>query len=68
MTLSEVIRDRGIKLRAVADRIGIAPYTLTRKINGDLQFKMSEVAAISDYLRLTAEEREDIFFRQKVDE
>lgn len=66
MTNTEVLREKiqesGLKLIYIADKLGIDPRTLALKMNGKYEFKQSEIAVMTDLIRLTAEERDRIFF------
>lgn len=66
MTNTEVLREKiqesGLKLIYIAEKLGIDPRTLALKMNGKYEFKQSEIAVMMDLLRLTAEERDLIFF------
>lgn len=46
----------------VAGILGISPITLYRKISGESDFFRDEIQKISEYLGLSTEEKEDIFF------
>lgn len=52
----------GYKLSYVADFLSLTYQGLLNKINGNSEFKTSEVKAISDLLGLSPEERDTIFF------
>lgn len=49
LTDTKALRDRillsGLKYKAIAEQIGITPYTLQLKIENDTEFKVSEVAS-----------------------
>lgn len=63
--LNEKIRDSGLKLNFIADKLGIVWMTLRRKIDGENDFKQSEIAQLQDLLRLSDEDVGMIFFNQK---
>ena len=65
--LREVIKDSGVKVTALADKIGISRQSLTMKINGERSFDQGEIMAIKTNLHLTDEQFMQIFFNDEVD-
>ena len=65
--LREVIKDSGVKVTALADKIGISRQSLTMKINGERSFDQGEIMAIKTNLHLTDEQFMQIFFNNDVD-
>lgn len=65
--LREVIKDSGVKVTALADKIGISRQSLTMKINGERSFDQGEIMAIKTNLHLTDEQFMLIFFNDDVD-
>lgn len=65
--LREVIKDSGVKVTALADKIGISRQSLTMKINGERSFDQGEIMAIKTNLHLTDEQLMQIFFNDDVD-
>ena len=59
--LVEKIKTNGIKLRYIADTLGIHEDTLRRKLRNEQEFKLSEVVKISKALNLTDSERDYLF-------
>jgi transcriptional regulator with XRE-family HTH domain len=59
--LAEVIKAKGIKLRYLADAIGVHESTLQRKLKNEQEFKLSEIVRISCALSLTDAERDYLF-------
>ena len=59
--LIERVREKGVKLRYLADACGIHEDTLRRKIRNEQEFKLSEIVLISRALNLTNEERDFLF-------
>ena len=57
----ECVKSKGIKLRYIADTIGIHEATLWRKLRNQQEFKLSEIVKISRALNLTDEERDYLF-------
>lgn len=64
--LRERIKQSGMKYRYVAERVGITPYALQRKIDNESEFKVSEVDALADLLGLTLWEKDAIFFSKQL--
>lgn len=65
--LRKKIQDSGLKLRFVAEKIGITYYGLLKKMNNETEFKASEIQVLHALLRLSEEERNAIFFGRHVD-
>lgn len=57
----------GMKRKFIAEKLGLSPYGLAKKISNENEFKVSEVEKICNILHLTPHEREDIFFARSVD-
>lgn len=57
----------GIRLNAVAAKIGITRQGLYNKLSGCTEFKSSEIRALSEMLNLSSDDRELIFFSDYVD-
>ena len=66
--LEQKIKDSGLKLTYIADRLGVVWITLRRKLDGESEFKQSEIVVLKDLLHLTDEEIKAIFFISKVEE
>ena len=60
------VRRRGKTFGAVADMLKVNPATLTRKMSGVSDFTREEIHRIRDFLRLTTEEADQIFFAEKL--
>lgn len=56
-----------ITITSIAKEMGFSRQTLYKKMNGEREFKVSEVSRICDILRLTKEERTFVFFGEEVD-
>lgn len=65
--LEQKIKDSGLKLTYIADRLGVVWITLRRKLDGESEFKQSEIVVLKDLLQLTDEEVKAIFFISKVE-
>lgn len=57
-----VIAQRGVKITALAHAIGVSTSTIYKKNKRNGDYTVSEILAICDFLRLTPEERDEIFF------
>lgn len=65
--LKAAIALKGITAGDLADRIGMSRQSISYKMNNIREFRVKEIIAISDALNLTLEEKEAIFFADKVD-
>lgn len=65
--LKELIAKKGLKLKYVADYLGLSAYGLSKKINNEQEFKVSEVNALCELLDIKdLELKEKIFFVKKM--
>ena len=60
--LDNAIYESGLKLEAIARRMGINRVSLWNKIQGRTEFKASEIKSLTQILNLSAEQRDYIFF------
>lgn len=60
--LRNKIKDSGITYTAVARKIGVTRETLYNRLDEKSEFKASEIACLSDMLRLKKSEQDAIFF------
>ena len=66
--LKELINKKGLKLKYVAETLGLSSYGLSLKINNEREFKTSEILALCDILDISdLNEREALFFNTKDD-
>ena len=65
--LEEVIKDSGIKKRAIAQKLKISEHGLSNKINNISEFKVSEVLLLEEILNLSVPQTRLIFFSRGVD-
>ena len=65
--LEKVIADSGYKKSYLAERIGINPYTLAKKIRNETQFKSDEIGDLCRILNIDVDSRMKIFFAETVD-
>ena len=50
--LKKLIKSRGLKLKYVADYLGLTSYGFALKLNNKQEFKTSEVAALCELLEI----------------
>ena len=60
--LRKKIDESGYRMRFIADKLGISYQGFLNKLQGNSEFKASEIQILSDLLHLTSEERTKIFF------
>ena len=66
--LKKLIKSRGLKLKYVADYLGLTSYGFALKLNNKQEFKTSEVAALCELLEIKSlKEKEAPFFKLKDD-
>ena len=65
--LNNKIDEINIPITTLAEKMGLSRQSLYLKLNGLREFKASEMIKICDILRLTSEEKNFIFFADKVD-
>lgn len=66
--LKEIIDKSGYKRKFIADKLGITPFGLDKKINNVTEFKASEIDVLCSLLQIkTLVEKERIFFAKQVD-
>lgn len=66
--LRELVKNRGLKLKYIADCMGLSPYGLQRKIDNLSEFKTSEITAFSEAVGgLSFSEQKRLFFANVVD-
>jgi DNA-binding phage protein len=62
--LKEKMDDSGMTVVAIAKKSGIMRETLYNRLNGRGEFTASEIVALTRVLRLTPEERDEIFLQE----
>lgn len=68
VALKGIIRSKGLKLKYVAEYLGLSSYGFTLKVENKKEFKTSEVAALCELLKIDSlETKEKIFFAKKGD-
>lgn len=60
--LRQKIDESGMTVTAVAEKTGISRESLYNKLNGETEFKASEIMKITQTLRLEKVEQDEIFF------
>ena len=65
--LRKVIDDQGLKMSALADKVGMSRQSLYLKIKGDREFDQGEMMSLKKALRLSDKEFMAIFFGNRVD-
>ena len=60
--LKEIARAKQITLQELADALGLTRQGLSKKIENRSEFRVSEVSKISDLLKLSEQQRREIFF------
>ena len=65
--LKEVIRESGVKVSVLADKVGISRQSLSMKLNGERRFDQGEIMALKTSLHLSDEQFMQIFFNDDVD-
>lgn len=65
--LKEIIKNKGFTLGYVSKCLNLSRMGFSNKLNGKTEFYANEIIVLSELLNLSVEEREKIFFTQKVD-
>ena len=61
--LKELVNKNGLKLKYVADYLGLSAYGFSKKVNNEQEFKVSEVEALCELLKIKdLKLKEEIFF------
>ena len=67
IALKKIISDKGLKMKFVAEFLGLSYYGFLLKVENRQEFKTSEVSALCELLGInTLEEKEKIFFASKM--
>lgn len=65
--LKELIKNKGMKMKYVAEYLGLSAYGFQLKVENKQEFKTSEVSALCELLNITSlSEKERIFFAKKM--
>lgn len=66
--LNKAIDDAGIMISAIMKALKIKSYsTIKAKINNKSEFTAGEITALCDLLRLSKNQRDEIFFAEKTE-
>lgn len=66
--IEQVITDSGLKKQYIASNMNLSPYGLQRKIDGENEFKASEMVKFCKILKIADMKlRDRIFFAQNCD-
>lgn len=60
--LKEAIKNSGVSITFLAEKCGISRVALYSKIEGDREFKQTEIAVLKEVLHLSQKDRDAIFF------
>ena len=60
--LAAKVSESGITKTALARKVGVSRESFYKKANGKTEFTATEIMKLADALRLTLEEKEEIFF------
>lgn len=60
--LRKAISESGLKFSFIAEQLGLSRFGLMKKIDGDNEFKASEIAKLCDILNIDNKKRDRIFF------
>lgn len=67
VALKELISKKGLKMKYVAEYLGLSAYGFQLKVENKQEFKTSEVSALCDLLQIDSlSEKEKIFFAPKM--
>lgn len=61
--LRKIIKESGMTLKAIGEKSGVEPYTITRRLNGDGDFTADEIVGLTKALKLKVSEQREIFLR-----
>lgn len=61
-SLKLLIKNQGVSITRIAKALNISREGLYKKLNGETEFKASEIGAIRKLLRMTPREFDSIFF------
>ena len=64
--LDEKIQQSGFKIGFLHEKLGLSRNGFDKKRKGKTPFRVAEIYVLSDLLKLSDEEKEEIFFADKV--
>ena len=62
----EAVKKRGVKVTAIARAMGVSPSTIYKKNERNGDYTVPEIQVFCEFLNLTVEERDAIFFAKEV--
>lgn len=65
--LKDKIASSGLKSKKIAEIMGITAVSLSKKTHNVTEFKASEIESLSQILRLSVKDKNEIFFAHNVD-
>ena len=65
IALRSIIADSGLKYKAIAEIMGLTPYSLQMKIDNETEFNASEIDVLANTLGMDMHQRDAIFFCKK---
>lgn len=66
--LRELIKNKGFKLKFIAEKLGLSAYGFQMKVENRSEFKTGEIAILCKLLNINSlKEKEEIFFAIKDD-
>ena len=66
--LRQIVRDSGLKYQYIAEKMGLSRFGLMKKIDGENEFKASEIENLCEILKIDSlEQRMQIFFANEVE-
>lgn len=65
--LKKCISDSGISISFIAHKMGISREGFYKKMNGETEFKASEICSLKELLGMTNAKRDAIFFADEVE-
>lgn len=66
--LRSIIDKKGLKMKYVAERMGLSAYGFQLKVENKKEFKTSEVTALCDILEIESLEQKEKIFFAKIDD
>ena len=66
--LTDIIDESGFTKKEIAEQLGLYRKGLYNKLNGEKEFKASEIRKLSRLLNLSGSDKNQIFFNDYVDE
>lgn len=64
--LEKLIKDAGLKKKYIAQKIGISPYSLAKKIRNESDFTSGQIDALCDILKINSPTKKCEIFLAKM--